>query len=36
VNGRNHHRMGAGQFACMANDWDGYSGMWPAISAALD
>ncbi|MGB7157551.1 MAG: sulfatase-like hydrolase/transferase [Tepidisphaeraceae bacterium] len=24
--GRNHHRVGAGQIAELANDWDGYSG----------
>ncbi|TWT40750.1 arylsulfatase [Botrimarina hoheduenensis] len=35
LTGRNHHRVGAGQIASLANDWDGYSGMWPATAAAL-
>ncbi len=35
LTGRNHHRVGAGQIASLANDWDGYSGMWPATSASL-
>jgi len=26
LTGRNHHRVGAGQIAELANDWDGYSG----------
>ena len=30
LTGRNHHRVGAGQFA---NDWDGYSGHIPRSSA---
>lgn len=35
LTGRNHHRVGSGQIASLANDWDGYSGMWPATAAAL-
>jgi arylsulfatase A-like enzyme len=31
--GRNHHRVGAGQIAEFANDWDGYSGTQPKTSA---
>jgi len=27
--GRNHHRVGAGQIAEFANDWDGYTGVIP-------
>ena len=26
LTGRNHHRVGNGQIAELANDWDGYSG----------
>ena len=26
LTGRNHHRVGTGQIAELANDWDGYSG----------
>lgn len=33
LTGRNHHRVGAGQIAELANDWDGYSGMIPRSSA---
>ena len=33
LTGRNHHRVGAGQIAEMANDWDGYSGHIPKSSA---
>ena len=33
LTGRNHHRVGAGQIAEMANDWDGYSGRIPRSSA---
>ena len=33
LTGRNHHRVGAGQIAEFANDWDGYSGMIPRSSA---
>ena len=25
--GRNHHRVGFGQIAELANDWDGYTGV---------
>ena len=28
LTGRNHHRVGAGQIAELANDWDGYSGIF--------
>jgi arylsulfatase A-like enzyme len=35
LTGRNHHRMGAGVIASLGNDWDGYTGMWPASSASL-
>ncbi len=33
LTGRNHHRVGFGQIAELANDWDGYSGHIPATSA---
>ena len=29
LTGRNHHHVGAGQIAELANDWDGYSGHIP-------
>ena len=29
LTGRNHHRVGHGQIAELANDWDGYSGVIP-------
>ena len=29
LTGRNHHRVGNGQIAELANDWDGYSGRIP-------
>ena len=29
LTGRNHHRVGNGQIAELANDWDGYSGTFP-------
>ncbi len=29
LTGRNHHRVGAGQIAELASDWDGYVGMIP-------
>ena len=29
MTGRNHHRVGAGQIAEFANDWDGYTGVIP-------
>ncbi len=33
LTGRNHHRIGNGQIAELANDWDGYSGHIPRSSA---
>jgi arylsulfatase A-like enzyme len=33
LTGRNHHRVGSGQIAELANDWDGYSGHIPRSSA---
>ncbi len=33
LTGRNHHRIGNGQIAELANDWDGYSGHIPKSSA---
>jgi arylsulfatase A-like enzyme len=33
LTGRNHHRVGNGQIAELANDWDGYSGTIPKSSA---
>ncbi|MBV8964930.1 MAG: sulfatase-like hydrolase/transferase, partial [Mycobacteriaceae bacterium] len=33
LTGRNHHRVGNGQIAELANDWDGYSGRIPETSA---
>jgi arylsulfatase A-like enzyme len=35
LTGRNHHRVGAGQIAEFANDWDGYSGQIPRSSALV-
>ncbi|MGC4013453.1 MAG: arylsulfatase [Luteolibacter sp.] len=35
LTGRNHHRIGAGQIAELANDWDGYSGTQPKSSAMI-
>ena len=35
LTGRNHHRVGNGQIAEMANDWDGYSGTIPKSSATV-
>ena len=35
LTGRNHHRVGFGQIAELANDWDGYSGSWPATTASV-
>ncbi|MEX0808148.1 MAG: arylsulfatase [Dongiaceae bacterium] len=35
LTGHNHHRVGFGQIAELANDWDGYTGMWPATSASV-
>jgi arylsulfatase A-like enzyme len=33
LTGRNHHRIGNGQIAELANDWDGYAGEIPKSSA---
>jgi arylsulfatase len=33
LTGRNHHRIGNGQIAELANDWDGYAGEVPKSSA---
>ena len=33
LTGRNHHRVGNGQIAELASDWDGYSGRIPRSSA---
>ncbi|MFZ5676826.1 MAG: arylsulfatase [Pseudomonadota bacterium] len=33
LTGRNHHRVGNGQIAELANDWDGYTGRIPRTSA---
>jgi arylsulfatase A-like enzyme len=35
LTGRNHHRVGSGQIAELANDWDGYSGHIPRSSALV-
>ena len=35
LTGRNHHRVGNGQIAELANDWDGYSGIMPKSSATV-
>ena len=35
LTGRNHHRVGNGQIAELANDWDGYSGQIPRSSALV-
>jgi arylsulfatase len=35
LTGRNHHMVGAGQIAELANDWDGYSGVQPKSSAMV-
>jgi arylsulfatase len=35
LTGRNHHRVGAGQVAELANDWDGYSGHIPRSAATV-
>ncbi|MDM0044533.1 arylsulfatase [Variovorax dokdonensis] len=34
LTGRNHHRVGFGQIAELANDWDGYSGRIPPTTAS--
>ncbi|MFC5610353.1 arylsulfatase [Variovorax soli] len=33
LTGRNHHRVGFGQIAELANDWDGYTGRLPPTTA---
>ena len=35
MTGRNHNRVGFGQIAELANDWDGYTGIIPKSSATL-
>jgi len=35
LTGRNHHRVGAGQIAEFASDWDGYSGSIPKSTATM-
>jgi arylsulfatase A-like enzyme len=35
LTGRNHHRVGNGQIAEFANDWDGYTGIIPKTSATV-
>ncbi|HEY3486182.1 MAG TPA: arylsulfatase [Ilumatobacteraceae bacterium] len=35
LTGRNHHRIGNGQIAELANDWDGYSGHIPTSTALI-
>lgn len=35
LTGRNHHRVGAGQIAELASDWDGYVGKIPKSAATL-
>ena len=35
LTGRNHHRIGNGQIAELANDWDGYAGEIPRSSALV-
>ena len=35
LTGRNHHRVGNGQIAELANDWDGYAGVIPKSSATV-
>ncbi len=35
LTGRNHHRVGFGQIAEFANDWDGYTGAWPATTSSV-
>ena len=35
LTGRNHHRIGNGQIAELANDWDGYSGHIPASTSLV-
>src|SRR5210317_450542 len=35
LTGRNHHRVGAGQIAELASDWDGYEGIIPKSTATF-
>ena len=35
LTGRNHHQIGNGQIAELANDWDGYAGRIPRSSATI-
>jgi len=35
LTGRNHHRVGAGQIAEFASDWDGYVGVIPKTTATM-
>jgi arylsulfatase A-like enzyme len=35
LTGRNHHRLDQGVITSLGNDWDGYTGVWPATSASL-
>lgn len=35
LTGRNHTRIGNGQIAELANDWDGFSGIIPKSSATV-
>jgi arylsulfatase A-like enzyme len=35
MTGRNHNRVGFGQIAEFANDWDGYTGVIPKSSATI-
>ena len=35
LTGRNHHRVGAGQIAEFASDWDGYAGVIPKSTATM-
>jgi len=35
LTGRNHHEIGNGQIAELANDWDGYAGQIPRSSALV-
>jgi arylsulfatase len=35
LTGRNHHRIGQGQIAEFANDWDGYAGEIPRSSSLV-
>lgn len=35
LTGRNHHRVGNGQIAELANDWPGYTGLIPRTAATL-